>query len=64
MLEYNVVECGDKMEKMVIMLHGYGSNKDDLINLVPEINKYCQNTVFITCYYIKVTKIHCDAETV
>ena len=48
MLEYNVVECGDKIKKMVVMLHGYGSNKDDLINLVPEINKYCQNTVFIS----------------
>ena len=48
MFDYNEIKCGNKIEKIIIMFHGYGSNKDDLINLVPDVSKYCQNTVFIS----------------
>lgn len=29
------------------MIHGYGSNKNDLINVAPELSKFLPNTVFI-----------------
>ena len=48
MLDYKVIEYGDQIQRLIIMFHGYGSNKNDLISLVPEINKNCKNTAFIS----------------
>jgi phospholipase/carboxylesterase len=34
--------------KLVVMLHGYGSNKDDLINLSPDLSKFLPSALFIS----------------
>ena len=34
--------------KLVVMLHGYGSNKDDLINLAPELSKFLPDALFVS----------------
>lgn len=39
---------GSKPKQMVILLHGYGSNCDDLINLAPELAEYLPDAVFIS----------------
>ncbi len=37
-----------KVEKLVILCHGYGSNGDDLIGLVPHIKPFLKNTAFVS----------------
>ncbi|WP_321392601.1 alpha/beta hydrolase [Emcibacter sp.] len=39
---------GEKIEKMLILSHGYGSNGYDLIGLVPHFQRVMPNTVFIS----------------
>ena len=39
---------GSKPEAIVILLHGYGSNKDDLIGLVPHLQPALPKTVFVS----------------
>jgi phospholipase/carboxylesterase len=34
--------------KLVVMLHGYGSNKNDLINLSPELSKFLPGALFVS----------------
>lgn len=50
MLDYTkyIVNCNIAPTKLVIMLHGYGSNKNDLINLSPELSKFSPDTLFIS----------------
>lgn len=36
------------VEKLVILCHGYGSNGDDLIGLVPHLKPYVKNAVFVS----------------
>ena len=36
------------VERIVILLHGYGSNSEDLLSMVPEISSYLPNTLFIS----------------
>ncbi|WP_417317495.1 alpha/beta hydrolase [Emcibacter sp.] len=40
--------AGEKIEKLVILSHGYGSNGYDLIGLVPHLQRVMPNTVFIS----------------
>jgi phospholipase/carboxylesterase len=35
-------------KQLVVMLHGYGSNKEDLITLAPELSKYLPHALFIS----------------
>lgn len=37
-----------KIEKMIIMFHGFGSNGDDLISLAPFIAEHVQDAIFIS----------------
>lgn len=37
-----------KVEKLVILCHGYGSNGDDLIGLVPHLKPFIKNAVFVS----------------
>lgn len=50
MLEFREFSASSKgnPKQLVILLHGYGSNKDDLINIAPEISKYLPNAHFIS----------------
>ena len=50
MLEYNqyIKNHNTPAKQLVVMLHGYGSNKDDLINLAPELSNYVPNALFIS----------------
>lgn len=49
MLEYSqYYNSEDKPKKLVVMLHGYGSNKDDLINLAPELSKFVPSALFVS----------------
>lgn len=41
-------ENGNKPDSMVIFLHGFGSNGDDLIGLAPEWRAILPNTVFLS----------------
>lgn len=34
-------------EELIILLHGYGSNKDDLITIAPELAKFLPNAHFV-----------------
>jgi predicted esterase len=36
----------EKVEKAIIMLHGFGSNGEDLISLAPLMQKELSNTIF------------------
>jgi phospholipase/carboxylesterase len=47
-LEYNITKYDTKINRIVIMFHGYGSNKEDLINLAPEIHSYCKNIAYVS----------------
>ena len=47
MLEYNEYKLTEKPSKIVFLLHGYGSNKDDLISIAPELATYLPDAVFI-----------------
>ena len=38
----------DKPEKLVILCHGYGSNGDDLIGLVPHLKRVLSNAVYVS----------------
>ena len=38
----------DKPEKLVILCHGYGSNGDDLIGLVPHLKRVLPNAVYVS----------------
>ena len=42
------IESDQKPEKLVIFLHGYGSNKHDLIGLAPEFMEVIPNAHFIS----------------
>ena len=35
-------------KQLIVMLHGYGSNKSDLINLAPELSQSLPNALFIS----------------
>ena len=49
MLEYaEYCSYENKPNKLIVMLHGYGSNKDDLINLAPELSKFVPNALFVS----------------
>lgn len=50
MLEYTkyIKNAEEPPKQLVIMLHGYGSNKDDLINLAPELSHTLPNALFIS----------------
>ena len=49
MLEYSEFKSFDREpSSLAIFLHGYGSNKDDLITLAPDFSKFLPNTVFIS----------------
>jgi phospholipase/carboxylesterase len=50
MLEYRqYIKNNDGQPKqLIVMLHGYGSNKDDLITLAPELSEYVPNALFIS----------------
>lgn len=51
MLEYALYPRGEvltKPSRIIFLLHGYGSNKDDLISLAPELSKYVSDTLFIS----------------
>ncbi|AEI88915.1 MAG: putative esterase [Candidatus Midichloria mitochondrii] len=37
-----------KPSKLVFLLHGYGSNKNDLINLAPDLQAYLPDSLFIS----------------
>ncbi|MDJ1407797.1 MAG: dienelactone hydrolase family protein [Candidatus Midichloria sp.] len=37
-----------KPSKLVFLLHGYGSNKNDLINLAPDLQAYLADVLFIS----------------
>ncbi|MDG1728107.1 MAG: alpha/beta fold hydrolase [Emcibacteraceae bacterium] len=39
---------GGKPEKLVILCHGYGSNGDDLIGLVPHLKRAMPNAVYVS----------------
>lgn len=39
---------GGKPEKLVILCHGYGSNGDDLISLVPHLKRAMPNAVYVS----------------
>lgn len=39
---------GGRPEKLVILCHGYGSNGDDLIGLVPHLKPFIKNAVFVS----------------
>lgn len=39
---------GEKPEKVVLMLHGYGSNGQDLISLAPHLAEAAQNAIFLS----------------
>ncbi len=38
----------DAPDSVVLLLHGYGSNKDDLIGLAPELSRGLPNTLFLS----------------
>ena len=49
MLEYSqYYSCEGEPKKLIVMLHGYGSNKDDLINLAPELSKFIPSALFVS----------------
>ncbi|RST69795.1 alpha/beta hydrolase [Candidatus Aquarickettsia rohweri] len=49
MLEYSqYYNYEGKPKKLIVMLHGYGSNKDDLINLAPELSKFMPSALFVS----------------
>ena len=50
MLEYTkyIKNSKEPAKQLVIMLHGYGSNKDDLINLAPELSDALPKAVVIS----------------
>ena len=50
MLKYTkyIKNSKETAKQLVIMLHGYGSNKDDLINLAPELSSVLPNALFIS----------------
>ncbi len=49
MLEYSTFCSEDgKFDKIVFLLHGYGSNKNDLISIAPDLAKYLHNALFIS----------------
>lgn len=39
---------GKTVDSIVFLLHGLGSNKEDLISLAPYFARYCPNTVFVS----------------
>jgi len=39
---------GDKPKQVVVLLHGYGSNGQDLISLAPYLDRTLPNTVFVS----------------
>ena len=48
MLAYSQYQLAEKPSKIIFLLHGYGSNKDDLISIAPELAKYLPDAVFIS----------------
>jgi phospholipase/carboxylesterase len=49
MLDYSIYpENQEKISKIVFLIHGYGSNKDDLINIAPELSKDLDDIIFIS----------------
>ncbi len=50
MIKYNILEpnTGKPPLNMVVLLHGYGSNAQDLISLAPFLQKNLPNTVFVS----------------
>jgi phospholipase/carboxylesterase len=47
-LEYSEYYVPGPIRKVVFLLHGYGSNKDDLISIAPELSKSLAGTLFIS----------------
>ncbi|MDA0939041.1 MAG: dienelactone hydrolase family protein, partial [Proteobacteria bacterium] len=45
---YQIIKKGDSIEKIVFMLHGFGSNMHDLPSIIPELSLYLENTAFIS----------------
>lgn len=41
-----IFKTGEKPEKAIIFLHGYGANGQDLLSLAPVISKSLKNTIF------------------
>lgn len=39
---------GEKAERIVFLIHGYGANGKDLINLAEDLSQYLPNTLFIS----------------
>ena len=39
---------GGKLEKLVVLCHGFGSNGDDLIGLVPHLKRALPNAVYVS----------------
>ena len=35
-------------DKLIVMFHGYGSNKDDLIHISPELSQFAPNALFLS----------------
>ncbi|WPX97163.1 Alpha/beta hydrolase [Candidatus Bandiella woodruffii] len=50
MLEYTkyIRNSKEPPKQLVVMLHGYGSNKNDLITLAPELSEYAPSALFIS----------------
>ena len=50
MLEYTKYAKNPNIapSKLVVMLHGYGSNKDDLITLSPELSNFLPGALFVS----------------
>lgn len=46
---------GGKPDKLVILCHGYGSNGDDLISLVPHLKKALPNAVYVSPHAPELT---------
>ena len=62
MFNYSSFANANQCNRIVILLHGYGSNRNDLIRIAPELSHHIDNILFISPDAPFVFENTCDIE--